>query len=752
MPRTVRTLLPTLVLALFIAPFASALGPEIPIGTRYVGPAPSTRWFPYVAAGSGATGNEFFAIWSDSRVDQNRIVGTRLNAAGQPLDPMGIPISSGTQFNPAIEPRVIWTGSTWLALWTSYLFNTPSGSIIAARIDRDGKLVGSPYAIATGTTGLGQWVASDGNITVVAYRDYQSSSPHAKVLDRDGNLIRDVAIPSAWRVTNDFAVTASNSQFAIAWTVLDAPTYEVEAIRLDKNGELIDSAPKNLGLAREPFLASDGTNFLMLARRLDHDRLIFASQKLSATLEPGEATFVPDAHMLQSPSLMWRGDSYALVAQRNSDIEPRLDIAAITIDSDGKPSPSAQSIGDLNLYRIDPQLTAASLNGKLVVMWVENDSFFSIGTFARTYTTIDRNNAGPTTLLSQSADPHYAPATAYGNGVILAAWRGLGGINVTRVTPDGRSLDSSNIRVAFGSSNPAVAFDGTNFVVATNLGGWAFIYFFSPTDGYLPEKDLRVDIGDTDGGPLALVSTADALYLGWVDDYSRVMISRVPHATHIAEMPVAVSPVSDEYEYAATTPQLAWNGTNFLVTWTEWGWQIGSPPYPAPMRIAAARVSASLTLLDPMPLIISPSDRGADYDPSVATNGTDFVVTWQSAYGADARRVYADGTMGAITNIAAGASYPRVTFNGSRYVVAWKENDFRASLRIGYLPSTGELLRSGVAQLAFTDTNENGVALAPTPNGTAALYTRVSTGDEYGGVPRSFLRLVGASTKRRAVH
>jgi hypothetical protein len=144
----------------------------------------------------------------------------------------------------------------------------------------------------------------------------------------------------------------------------------------------------------------------------------------------------------------------------------------------------------------------------------------------------------------------------------------------TRVTPAGEVLDPNGILIGGAGDQraPAVTFDGTNYLV---------VWQRSAPDPHI--RGVRISPAGTPlGGSFVVSDTAGN----------------------------------------QETPSVAFNGTNFLVTWQD----LPSPSvFP---RIRAARVSPAGTVLDPTPIVV-PTTALAAEAPTVAANGTTFLVAWQ---------------------------------------------------------------------------------------------------------------------------
>lgn len=106
-------------------------------------------------------------------------------------------------------------------------------------------------------------------------------------------------------------------------------------------------------------------------------------------------------------------------------------------------------------------------------------------------------------------------------------------------------------------------------------------------------------------------------------------------------------------------PDAAFGGSQYLVVWQD-----------TSREIRAKRVS-------PMGILLNDADvriTSMGYGPTVASNGTDYFVTWGAGVGVRGARVLADGRVsGAELAISNAGGEPAVASNGSRYLVAWNE-------------------------------------------------------------------------------
>ncbi|NTX67824.1 hypothetical protein HUA74_45040, partial [Myxococcus sp. CA051A] len=119
--------------------------------------------------------------------------------------------------------------------------------------------------------------------------------------------------------------------------------------------------------------------------------------------------------------------------------------------------------------------------------------------------------------------------------------------------------------------------------------------------------------------------------------------------------------------------------------------------------IFGARVTSAGVVLDASAFAISTESQSQE-TPSVASNGTDYLIVWEDARLNDAGDIFGarvtstgavvDASGFAISTIYNGQTRPSVAFNGTDFYVAWQ--DARSSLDIygARVTTTGEVLDS----------------------------------------------------------
>ena len=232
------------------------------------------------------------------------------------------------------------------------------------------------------------------------------------------------------------------------------------------------------------------------------------------------------------------------------------------------------------------------------------------------------------------------PSVAFDGTNYLIVWADtrntastLWDIYCARCSPEGILLDSSGILVSSTTLMagwaeppvPGIAFDGTNYFVVWH------------------DRRTQPEFYDIIG---ARISQS-----GVVLDPEGILISPAP--------------------YMQSYPQIAFDGTNYLVVWHDW--RNGN------FDIYGARVNPSGIILDPDGIAILTMAEGQGA-PAVAFDGINFLVVWEDwrngngdIYGSRMDQFGAVLDPGGIPISITGdlQTRPKITFGGSNYLVAW---------------------------------------------------------------------------------
>jgi len=244
-----------------------------------------------------------------------------------------------------------------------------------------------------------------------------------------------------------------------------------------------------------------------------------------------------------------------------------------------------------------------------------------------------------------------------------------------RVTIQGQLIDSAAIRITheYGNEmNPAIAFDGVNFLVVWASGVNADIYGkrITPEGNVLDTVPFLIGVGDHLYDPA--IAFGDSCYLVvWTQYYADIYGARVDPMGYVID--TVAFPISLGI---GNYPSLAFDGTNFMVTWTD---KRSNPEYG---DIYGARITESGLLLDTAGIPISTAVWD-QRNSRIAYNGSNYFVTWQDnridnqydIYGArlSPSGYIIDSTGIVISDYPCVQEYPSVDCDDDNWLVTWTD-------------------------------------------------------------------------------
>jgi large repetitive protein len=290
-----------------------------------------------------------------------------------------------------------------------------------------------------------------------------------------------------------------------------------------------------------------------------------------------------------------------------------------------------------------------------------------------------------------SASPYQQedPAVAFDGTNYLVVWEDYRNsrydIYAARVTPGGAVLDPRGFAVSTAADehrDPVVAFDGTNFLVvwADWRGGQRpNIYGARVTPGgaVLDTAGIAIStVADDQDDPAVCFDGANWL-VAWGDhrDGSQydLRAARVTSGGTVLDTAGIVISAATRNQ---SDPALVFDGTNTLAVWVD-GRNIGNTAN----DIYCARVSPAGMVLDTAGIAVSRATRG-QASPDVVLGDTNFLAAWRDdrsddddIYGA---RVTPDGTVLDTAGIVVCTADrtqndPALAFDGTEFVAAWQD-------------------------------------------------------------------------------
>ncbi|MCU1230374.1 MAG: hypothetical protein JWO97_3258 [Acidobacteria bacterium] len=715
---------------------------DVPVSSVTHGNAPGDQIAPAVAS----DGTNFLAVWSDARSPLGGLYATRIDFRGQILDETGIRIGGSA----GSGAEVVWSGSSYVIVWSETSFATSSGpkyTIRVARIDASGALIEAPRTLREDAFGYPRNVATNGSRIIVAYAADVSKAPRISyaVLDRDARTIAlDVAVPQPSANNYAATVTSNGSDFLMVWTSTNGLPNSLPAAHIDASGNVAGNAilAQALSPADGPLVASDGTDFLVFTRALtsSSDELqvmrVGANLNVIRDLHPAG---VPSDVTVQQPRVVWNGNTYLLVWAD----APLQAIRAQHLGRDGTALDQPAVLAGWQTSGLVGYPNLASNGGGVLLVW--NDSRFSVNPLTDiNYDVMSRLIdttiliANPERLVSSSAPRQTSPSIATGAGVTMTVWSEDSGVYASRVTPSG-ALDGRGIQLSTSGRAPHIIFDGTNFLAA-----WIVRSGNSSSIGTarIDPAGHLLDAHTVANGCVAgltLTHGASSSLLAWLNCTTGAIDAiRVGNSGDaIDALPLTLTPSN----ILAGNLSAAWNGSEYLVTWDE---RVEVPSiilFPVfRTNLYATRVSGSLTLIDSQPIAIAVSndDAVSNGDASVASDGEDFLVTWTGPNGIAAAHVSASGIVAGSTPLIAGGASSQVVWDGVRYLVARRDG---TTIVAAHIDGPGIALANDRFTIAETLLSSPGLDLTQTASGrVTAIYTRVATEPQVGNVERAFVR------------
>ncbi|MCX7995956.1 MAG: T9SS type A sorting domain-containing protein [candidate division WOR-3 bacterium] len=593
-------------------------------------------------------GTNFFIVWEDYRGSSDaNIYGSRINQAGAVLEPFGIIISRAS--NNQSSPAVAFDGNNYFVVWQDY--RNGNADIYGARINTAGVLIdtnGIPISTASNNQAHPS-IAFDGTNYLVVWDDTRTGGTYTDiyaarvsisgvVLDTGGilisNAVYDQSNPAvAFDGTNYLVVWQDNYYSTSNWDIMGARVTPAGVV-LDPNGFSISYATNYQWY---PAVAFDGTNYLVVwgDRRSGPREDIYGARvsRTGAVLDPdGFPISTAATNGQYFPAVAFDGTNYLVVwddyrSTTHNIYGARVTPAGTVLD------PNGRVISNAARDQLYPAVAFGATN--YFVCWddyrsnTDNDIYGA--RVSRDGSVVDMNGI----LISSSLNYQLAPAAAFDGTNYLVVWEDARAISYSdvygaRISPGGIVLNPISIGISTATNDqmaPAVAFDGTNYLV---------VWEDKRSGTYFDIYGTRVDQSGTVLNPSGII----------------------------------VSNAANHQE----SPALAFDGTNYLVVWQD---KRGGTYY----DIYGTRIDRSGTVLNPSGIAISTASLD-QVMPAVAFDGTNYLEVWEYyRNSSSAPDIYCTrgNTSGTVLNpagiaISTASQYqmtPCVTFGGGNYLVVW---------------------------------------------------------------------------------
>lgn len=600
-------------------------------------------------------------------------------------------------------PAIASNGEFWLVTWYDYRAGGTYPDIYGARVSSAGALI-DPVGIAISTGSLTQsWpaVASDGNDFMVVWVDTRSGNPDIYgtrvgasgfVHSSSGKIISNET-----HTQNNPSIVWTGSSYLVVWDDDRGGDFDIYGARINNGGDvqgaefaICDSE----GTQRWPDLAKADDSTVLVAwhdiRTGSSYYNVYAARvngSNGTVLDPNG--FAVNANMSAelTPAVAWSGSSYLVLWHDNrTSGTTAWDIYGRRIGADGALLGAGAFVVNAaagNQYYADVAWTGT---GYLVVWEDQRNGTSDIygTTLEADGTVLDTTGEAFCTATNVQAYPSVSSALSS----TLVAWNDLRSgtydIYARHYLPDATVLDPSPFQISstgVEQNSPDVAWGGSSFLVVWGMDA-------APSD----LAGARVDSDGVllDAAGFTLSSAANAQFdpavigngNGWLTSWSdlRSGTSKI-YAARVTSAGVVQDANGIAIASAASTQQtsdLAFDGTNHLVTWNDT--RNGNPD------IYAARVSTAGSVMDVNGIAVC-TNTTHQIDPTVAFGSSDYLIAWRDdrnsartnsdIYGG---RVSVTGTSinGSggflISDKSTYQDRPRIAWGGLNYLLTWQDS------------------------------------------------------------------------------
>jgi len=229
------------------------------------------------------------------------------------------------------------------------------------------------------------------------------------------------------------------------------------------------------------------------------------------------------------------------------------------------------------------------------------------------------------------------PAVAFDGTNYLVAWQDMrsGNFDIygTRVSKSGAVLDPAGMAISTADArqaHPAVAFDGVHYLVVwddqrTNISDDIYGSRVNPSGGVLDAKGIAVSTAVNRQQYPTVTYGGGSYLVAWQDDrsgFEDIYGSRVTASGSVLNpsgIPICRAANNQAY------PAAGYDGTNYIAVWQDFraGYYFD---------IYGARIGVSGTVLDTAGISISTAGND-QLAPAVAYDGTNYMVFWQDNRG-----------------------------------------------------------------------------------------------------------------------
>jgi hypothetical protein len=654
----------------------------------------------------GFDGENYLVAWVDLRNSSySSIYCARVAEDGEVFDPSGIEVTPPRygQGRPAIG----FDGTKYLVVWHW------DGNIYGARITPNGDVLdyGGRLVFAGTTDQYSPVLAFDSENYLMVWEDGSGGDINigGSRVDTSGTSLdpSGIAISAQPEWQSQPAIAFADTTFLVTWMdERSAIVQEIYGARITTQGAVLDptgiliatSLPFDTIVHASPSVAFAGSDWFCVYQKNDNDGSDpnIYGRRITAAGTIVDSVLISNATNTQSrPRVTFNGTNYLAIWQ---DTRPgsyykeiygtRITPLGAVLEPGGIPISTMQ--WDQSLAELAAGGTAC------LTVWQDhrwgdtnNDPPDIYGARVNSSGTV----LDPTGIcISTAANQQYRPNCAFDGTNYLVVWedfrnwegapdRTQPDVYGARITPQGNNIDSLGILIAPQLSdpdyplNPAVAFDGTNYLVIWEdwIGGNSDVLGKRiSTAGTVIGFDIPICTTSTWWRMPDVIFGGGSYLTVWMKNGYDIYGARVSSGGTVLDPEGFLIRQGPGYLFGSYCPSVAFDGINYLVAWTEDVGGTGNDIY-------ASRVDLNGTVLDLIPVC---SENNTQSFPSLSFDGTDYVAVWQDnrsgnyeIYGA---RITPAGvvidTHGVL--ISGSGLYPGIAYNETDFIVIWQTGDY----------------------------------------------------------------------------
>lgn len=617
-------------------------------GGFIISAAPGDQESPAVAF----DGTNYLVVWTDMRDGSDGIYASRVDPAGNVLDPDGVAIcaEAGAQADAAIA----FGHSTYFVVWTDT--RDANENIYGARVNTAANVL-DPGGTAICTDPDQQRradVSANGAGWLVVWEDRRNTQldVYGARVSAGGNVRDPAGIAVAATSADETypAVTYNDIDCLVIWDEdRGATSHDIMGTRVDTTGTILD--PAGIAICDQadyqgyPVAGTDGNNYLAVwhdsrngptwdvyAARIDSAGAVIDTTALPVCLDPSQQFAL---------ALAFDGSNW-LIAWHDSKNDHK-DIFGTRLSSGGSVvDPAAFPI---SISSVDQAETAIAFDGaNYLIVWHEwrEGTLYDIraARVSPAGTVLDPAGIG---VCTDSSDALY-PAVAFDGVNYLVIWEdyrnGVADIYAAQVSPAGAVQSPGIFPVSTApdyQGRPAVAFSGARCLVAwedRRKGGLDIYGARVSTSGLVHEPGgIRISDAPTDQARPAVASDGYDYFVVWEDArnvYNDIYGSRIGQGGGVFDsLGILITGASLAQEH----PDVVFDGDRYAVAWQD---KRGSTDY----DIYVSRVDIDGLVLDPAGIVVcgAAGDQG---EVAITCNKRGYALIWQDGRGAGDDDIYA---------------------------------------------------------------------------------------------------------------